>query len=97
MYKPKDYVTREQLVTLIARYAEHAGYSLPKKTAAITFLNQQQVSSFAAGALRSAQLAGLINGKPSPNGAGTLFAPKAHATRAETAKILAQLMQAMLK
>lgn len=97
LYKPKDYVTREQLVTLIARYAEHMDYKLPKTTAAITFADQQQVSSFAAGALRSVQQAGLINGKPSPSGAGSLFAPKAHATRAETAKILAQLMQAMLK
>jgi len=39
----------------------------------------------------------LINGKPSPNGDGLLFAPQAHATRAKTAKKLALLMQSMLK
>ncbi len=97
LYKPKDYVTREQFVTLIARYAEHRGYSLPKDNAPVAFADQSEVSGFAAGALRAAQQAGLINGKPSPNGDGLLFAPQAHATRAETAKILALLMQSMLK
>lgn len=97
LYKPKDYVTREQFVTLIARYAEHRGYTLPKSNAPIAFADQRQVSGFAAGALRAAQQAGLISGRPAPNGDGTLFAPQAHASRAEAAKMIALLMKSMLK
>ncbi|MCD9022924.1 choice-of-anchor I family protein [Cohnella silvisoli] len=97
MFNPKAHVTREQLVTMIARYASVMKISLPQKAAIVTFVDHDKVSEYAIGALSSVQQAGIIGGKTSIGQSGMFFAPKDYSTRAETAKILAILMQVMIK
>ncbi|WP_256760911.1 choice-of-anchor I family protein [Cohnella sp. WQ 127256] len=95
LFDPLAFVTREQLVTLIARYVAFMNFTLPRNVDAITFVDQGKVPAYATNALRVVQQAGMISGKTSAG--QTLFAPKDTATRAETAKILAILMQMMTK
>ncbi|BBI32273.1 choice-of-anchor I family protein [Cohnella abietis] len=97
LYNPKAYVTREQLVTMIARYAAVMKFKLPNHVEAISFSDQSKVPAYAVSALKAVQQAGIISGKASAGQSGIFFAPKDNATREEAAKILATLMQIMNK
>lgn len=78
-----DFVTREQLVTFLYRYAKQKGFSVDGGTDFSTFPDGNSVSGFAAEAMGWAVSNGLIVGA----GDGSL-APKSNATRAQVASIL---------
>lgn len=73
-----DPVSREQIATLLWRYA-----GSPSAGSAQNFSDRNQISDYAADAVNWARANGIVNGRP-----GNRFAPKANATRAEVATIL---------
>ncbi|WP_115992049.1 choice-of-anchor I family protein [Cohnella lupini] len=97
LFNPKAFVTREQLVTMIARYATFKKFALPQSVGPVTFVDQSKIPSYALSSVVAVQQAGIVGGKTLSNQSGLFFAPKDNATRAEAAKVLAILMQAMIK
>ncbi len=78
-----SFVTREQLVTFLYRYAKSVGYSTDGGTDLSGFTDGGSVSGYAAEAMEWAVGSGLING----TGGGAL-SPRGSATRAQVAAIL---------
>lgn len=73
-----DPVTREQIATILWRYA-----GSPDVGAAQDFADESQISAYAMDAVDWARANGIINGM-----SGNRFAPKNHATRAQVATII---------
>ena len=73
-----DPVSREQIATLLWRYA-----GSPSAGSAQNFADRNQISDYAADAVNWTRANGIVNGRP-----GNRFDPKANATRAEVATIL---------
>ena len=80
VFAPNDNVTREQLCSLLNRYASTAGLSLSQSSGTVTFSDAGSISSWASSDVSAMQRAGVVNG--STDGA---FHPKNSATRAEAA------------
>jgi hypothetical protein len=83
IFAPNDNVTREQMVTILYRYAKYKGYDVSGQADLTTFTDSSSVSSWASDAMAwavDAQLVeGMSNGKLEPTGT---------ATRAQIATIL---------
>ena len=84
-------VTREQLATILYRYAKQKGYDVSKSAALTSFSDADKVSGYAAEAMQWAVAEGLLqgsNGKLNPQGS---------ATRAQVATILMRFMEKFAK
>jgi hypothetical protein len=88
-FAPNEDVTRQDLATLIARYAEFAGLSVPPLRPAESFDDDALTADYAKDALRALTAGGILNGKP-----GNIFDPRGGATRAEVAAILHRFIEA---
>lgn len=80
-------ITREQLATILYRYAKQKGYDVSKSAALTGFSDADKVSGYAFDAMQWAVAEGLLqgsNGKLDPQGS---------ATRAQVATILMRFMQ----
>ena len=89
-FGPNDDVTREQIVTILYRYAEKNGY-LAGKTGSLTgYADAGSVSGWAADAMSWAIGTGLVKGVDD-----THLAPTNNATRAEVATILMRFCESM--
>ncbi|WNX86297.1 leucine-rich repeat protein [Agathobaculum sp. NTUH-O15-33] len=88
-FGPDDPLTREQLVTLLYRYAAWKGWdtSAGSKTDLHSYPDAAQVSGWAVPAFQWACGAGIVEGMTDGR-----LAPKAGANRAELAQILARLL-----
>lgn len=89
-FAPNDNITREQMATMIYRYAQKVGFALPETQPAVTFDDASAFSAWAADAIGAMQRAGIINGV-----GNNLFAPADNATREQACKMLALLLQLM--
>lgn len=76
-------ITREQLATMLYRYAELKGEDISKSTSLDSFKDGSKVSAYAADALKWAAAESIVTGKT-----GNIIDPQAGATRAETATML---------
>ena len=76
-------ITREQLATMLYRYAELTGEDVSKTASLEDFQDADKVSSYAVEALEWAAGNGIVTGKT-----GSVIDPQAGATRAETATML---------
>lgn len=84
-------ITREQLATILYRYAKQKGYDVSKSAALTGFSDADKVSGYAAEAVQWAVAEGLLqgsNGKLNPQGS---------ATRAQVATILMRFMEKIAK
>lgn len=84
-------ITREQLATILYRYAKQKGYDVSKSAALTGFSDVDKVSGYAAEAMQWAVAEGLLqgsNGKLNPQGS---------ATRAQVATILMRFMEKIAK
>ena len=84
-------ITREQLATILYRYAKQKGYNVSKSAALTAFSDADKVSGYAAEAMQWAVAEGLLqgsNGKLDPQGS---------ATRAQVATILMRFMEKIAK
>lgn len=90
LFEPGQHMTREQMATLIYRFCEKNGISLPEVQERIVFNDEASVASYARKPIESVQAAGIINGYED----GT-FRPKVNAKRSEAAKVLCTLLAFM--
>ena len=84
-------ITREQLATILYRYAKQKGYDVSKSAALTAFSDADKVSGYASEAMQWAVAEGLLqgsNGKLNPQGS---------ATRAQVATILMRFMELYAK
>lgn len=79
-FSPNSEITREQLMTILYRYAQFKDYDLSKMAALSGYTDADQVSYYAADAFRWAIATNLATGRTN-----STLAPKASATRAEVA------------
>ncbi len=80
---PNARITREEMSAFVCRMIEANGKTLPKSETPFIFEDGEYISDWAFGSVSKLQLAGIINGY----GDGC-FAPKASASRAESAKVI---------
>ena len=88
-FAPNDNITREQMATILYRYAQYKGKDV--STAQNTILNYQDInniSSYATNAVKWACNTGILNGT-----SDTALSPKESTTRAEVAQILKIYLQ----
>ncbi len=82
-FGPEDSITREQLASILYRYASTKGYSVSASAELSSFVDGALTSGWAEEPVRWAAGAGLLTGK-----SGSRLDPTGTATRAEVAQIL---------
>lgn len=86
-FAPDQKITREQMCTMMMRFAEDQGITLSQK-GVTTFADAADISRWALQSVSTLHCAGVINGM-----GGGRFAPQESATRAQCAKILTLFAQ----
>ena len=87
-FGPNDTITREQMATILYRYAQYKVYDTTDKANLSKYTDTAQVGSYAVEAIRWANAEGLVNGT-----SATTLTPKGSATRAQAAAILMRFGQ----
>ncbi|MDF3003022.1 MAG: hypothetical protein K0Q48_3141, partial [Bacillota bacterium] len=87
-YSPADPITREQVVTILYRYAKSTGMEMKGNGSLSSFTDRDQISEFAIEAMKWAVGNGIISGATD-----TTLNPKATATRAEVAAMMVRAME----
>ncbi len=82
-FAPTSNITRQELCTVLMRYADFADVELNIKLDKVKFADDAKIAKYARTSVYLCQRTGLVSGRP-----GNLFAPTAFATRAEVARIL---------
>ena len=82
-FAPNDYITREQIATIMMRYAVYKGMDAITLEENLHFADADEISEYAVSSMNWAVGKGLINGKSE-----STLAPKDNATRIEVAAIL---------
>ena len=90
-FDPDGNVTREQIATILFRYAQKKGYDTQARADLSAFPDHKSVSGYAQDALAWANASGLING--TDEGHGVFLDPIGNATRAQVAAILMRYVQ----
>lgn len=85
-FSPNSKITREQMAVMIQRALEYKGIS--SRESAIVFADEKKIASWAKPSVKRLYFLGIINGKDKK----VNFAPKDHATRAETAAIIVRML-----
>lgn len=83
VFGPNDVVTREQMASILYRYAKFKGMDVSSMNDLSAFTDKDSVSNWAQAAMQWANTNKLINGRTS-----TTLVPQGNATRAEVAQIL---------
>lgn len=88
-FGPMDDVTREQMITMLYRYAVSAGYVVggSKDTNVLSYTDAESISEYAVEAMQWAVGTGILQGD------GSALNPRATATRAEVSAILMRFCQ----
>ena len=86
-FGPYDTISREQMATIVCRYAEYAGIMLKDSVSAADFTDASCISDYAAGCVKALQKAGVICGMLNDDGT-FCYAPQEPATRDQACKIL---------
>ena len=86
LFGPEDNITREQLATILYRYAQAKGYdvSVGEDTNILSYTDVNDLAEYAIPAMQWACGAGVING----TGDGSTLTPQGNATRAQIATML---------
>lgn len=88
MFGPGDYISREQMATMMYRYAKRKGYDTSVKADLGSYKDASEVSAFAEEAMQWAVGNKIISGKQE----GTILDPQGNTTRSECAVILTRFM-----
>ena len=88
-FGPSDSITREQIATMMYRYALYKEYDVSEKTDFTRFIDSDKVNTFAKEAMQWAVGNGIITGKYQE----TVLDPQGNATRAECATIIMRFME----
>ena len=87
-FAPDDSVTREQLASILYRYAQVKGYNVTNTGNLDGFTDKENISDWAREAIRWVISCGIMNGREN-----NLFDPKGIATRAEVAVMLHRFIE----
>ena len=87
-----DPITREQMVTMMYRYAKHMEYESEEPTDISAFTDADKVTKFAEEAMKWAVANGIIAGKENEDGSYRLD-PQGDTSRAECAIIIQRFME----
>lgn len=90
LFAPNAPVTREQIASVLYRYAAEHGIALPETAPARVFADAGDISDWAAEAVSAMQRAGMIGGYDDGS-----FRPQGGATRAEASKFVAMFAELM--
>ncbi len=82
-FGPKDWVTREQMAAIMARYSDYKGYDTSVRADLSGYIDHGSISSYAYENMQWANGVGLITGV-----SDTMLEPQESATRAQVATIL---------
>lgn len=82
-YGPEDSITREQLSSILYRYAQFKGYDVSQRMSLDSFRDNKKVSAYAVETMKWAASTGLINGKNNSR-----LDSRGYVTRAEFAAVL---------
>ncbi len=89
-FKPQGYLTRQEMAAAMARYIDQSGVAMPREsTAPVTFADESSVANWAKDYVEVLRRAGIVNGDNKGK-----YNPKANITRAETATIIKNLVDA---
>lgn len=94
-FAPEQSVTREQLVSMLYRYAQTIGANTKATTGLGSFPDGNSVSDYAKAAMQWAVAEGFISGRA--NGGKNYIAPQGTATRAEVAAMLTRFVEYLKK
>jgi len=96
-FSPDAPITREQMATLLVRFANCYGYAFEpiREDVPASFDDEASISAFALEAVSIMRECGIITGKGNSNG-GLDFDPQALAVRSECAAVFHRLMNAMI-
>lgn len=89
-FAPSEPITREQIAILMYRYAKHCGYdvSVGEETNILSYEDFSEISDEGVSAMQWAAGAGILLGRTEAT-----LAPRAEATRAETAVIILRMIK----
>ena len=89
-FAPNDNITREQIATIMHRYAQYKGHdvSVGENTNILSYTDTKHISEYAIPAMQYVVGTGLMNGKTD-----STINPKDNATRAEVAAILQRFLE----
>ena len=91
-FAPNDNITREQIATVLYRYARYLGLDVSAKGDVSSFGDGSEVSSWASDAMAWAIEVGLFQGDDAGN-----LNPKADATRAQVATLIERMVKLIVK
>ena len=86
-FAPMTEVQRQQICTMIVRYANYAGIALDAKVDKMVFADADRIQNYAEEAVVICQRAGIIDGMDGENNT-KIFAPRDSATRAQVAAMM---------
>jgi len=94
-FSPNKDITREQLVTMLYRYAEKIGAASSSRKAITGFPDGNKVAGYAKDAMQWAVAEGFISGRA--QGSKNYIVPQGTASRAEVATVLAKFVEYLKK
>jgi len=86
-FRPYQTLSRQQLVTMLMRYAEGQGYDITARADLSAFTDSDSIAAYASDALSWAVASGIISGTSS-----TTLSPESGASRAQVAAILTRFV-----
>lgn len=86
-FGPTDTITREQMAMMLSNFIKAIGLELDSENGKIDFTDAEQIATWARNAINEMQEFGIINGRT-----GGTYDPKGHTTRAEAAKVVAEIL-----
>jgi len=94
-----DAITREQMVTILWRYAQYKGVdvSVGENTNILSYNDAFDVAEYAIPAMQWACGSGMVQGMNDPNGEGMILAPESKGTRAQIATMMMRFCENVLK
>lgn len=91
-FEPNAPITREQMASIVARYVQSTGATLPTITDPVVFKDMDAVSGWALEGVELMRMTGIISGDEKG-----YFLPLGQATRAQAATVFTQLREAILR
>lgn len=94
-----DAITREQMVTILWRYAQYKGIdvSVGEDTNILSYNDAFDMAEYAIPAMQWACGSGMVQGMNDPNGEGMILAPESKGTRAQIATMMMRFCTEIVK
>lgn len=91
VFSPNDNITREQLASILYRYAEYKKYDISKTSELSEYIDKNQISDYAVSAMQWANANGIITGTTEDT-----LSPQGNALRCQIAAILKRFCEKII-